>query len=138
MYLELTAEQAALQQTLREYFAAVVTPAEADEMLVTRHGPTYREVVRRMGRDGWLGVGWPTEYGGHGFGQKLHVFPEDLAVAAYWLAAELPKALQSCHHLHGGLGVDITYPLHRYYAQAKDLARLVGGAGYRLDRLAER
>jgi 3-oxo-4-pregnene-20-carboxyl-CoA dehydrogenase alpha subunit len=61
---------------------------------------------------------------------------EDLAVAAYWLAAELPKALQVCHHLHGGLGVDITYPLHRYYSHAKDLARFVGGAAYRLDRLA--
>jgi alkylation response protein AidB-like acyl-CoA dehydrogenase len=59
----------------------------------------------------------------------------DLAVAAYWLAAELPRALQVCHHLHGGLGVDITYPLHRYYSQAKDLARFVGGAAYRLDRL---
>ena len=60
---------------------------------------------------------------------------EDLAVAAYWLAAELPQALQVCHHLHGGLGVDITYPLHRYYSHAKDLARFVGGADYRLDRL---
>lgn len=61
---------------------------------------------------------------------------DDLAVAAYWLAAELPTALQVCHHLHGGLGVDITYPLHRFYSQAKDLARFVGGAAYRLDRLA--
>ena len=60
---------------------------------------------------------------------------EDIAVAAYWLAAELPTALQICHHLHGGLGVDITYPLHRYYSQAKDLARFVGGTAYRLDRL---
>lgn len=60
---------------------------------------------------------------------------EDLAVAAYWLAAELPRAVQICHHLHGGLGVDITYPLHRYYSHAKDLARFVGGPDYRLDRL---
>lgn len=60
---------------------------------------------------------------------------EDLAVAAYWLAAELPKALQVCHHLHGGLGVDITYPLHRYYSHGKDLARFVGGAGYRLEKV---
>ena len=69
MYLELTAEQAELQHTLRDYFAAVVTPDEADAMLVTRHGDVYRELVKRMGDDGWLGVGWPTEYGGHGFGQ---------------------------------------------------------------------
>jgi alkylation response protein AidB-like acyl-CoA dehydrogenase len=63
---------------------------------------------------------------------------DDLAVAAYWLAAEVPKALQVCHHLHGGLGVDSTYALHRYYSQAKDLARFVGGAAYRLERLGAR
>ena len=35
-----------------------------------RHGigPTMRAVVRRMGRDGWLGIGWPKEYGGQGRG----------------------------------------------------------------------
>lgn len=38
-------------------------------MLTERHGPTYREVIRRMGRDGWLGVGWPTTYGGRGFSE---------------------------------------------------------------------
>jgi hypothetical protein len=63
---------------------------------------------------------------------------DDLDIAAYWVAAELPAALQTCHHLHGGLGVDVTYPLHRFYAQAKDLARLVGGASARLDRIGAR
>ncbi len=38
-------------------------------MRTERHGPTYREVIRRMGKDGWLGVGWPTEFGGRGFGE---------------------------------------------------------------------
>ena len=60
---------------------------------------------------------------------------EDLAVAGYWLAEELPAALYTCHHLHGGLGVDVDYPLHRYSAQARDLARLVGGVDDRLTRL---
>ncbi|MGZ4555385.1 MAG: acyl-CoA dehydrogenase family protein [Mycobacteriaceae bacterium] len=60
---------------------------------------------------------------------------DDLDVLAYWLATEVPAALQVCHHLHGGLGVDITYPLHRYSSLAKDLARFVGGASYRLDLL---
>ncbi|GAB3007035.1 acyl-CoA/acyl-ACP dehydrogenase [Amycolatopsis acidiphila] len=46
----------------------------------------------------------------------------DLDIAAYWLAHEGPKALAVCHHLHGGLGVDITYPLHRYYALIKELS----------------
>jgi 3-oxo-4-pregnene-20-carboxyl-CoA dehydrogenase alpha subunit len=60
---------------------------------------------------------------------------DDLAVAAYWLASEVPGALQTCHHLHGGLGVDVTYPLHRFSSLAKDLARFVGGAARRLDAL---
>ncbi|MDT4936453.1 MAG: 3-oxo-4-pregnene-20-carboxyl-CoA dehydrogenase alpha subunit [Pseudonocardiales bacterium] len=60
---------------------------------------------------------------------------DDIETAAYWLAAEVPPALQTCHHLHGGLGVDITYPLHRYYSNGKDLARFVGGAELRLDRI---
>jgi alkylation response protein AidB-like acyl-CoA dehydrogenase len=63
---------------------------------------------------------------------------DDLDIAAYWLAAEVPAALQSCHHLHGGLGVDTTYPLHRYYSHAKDLARLVGGAEQNLERIGAR
>lgn len=63
---------------------------------------------------------------------------EDLEVLAYWAAAEVPRAMQKCHHLHGGLGVDITHPMHRYYSQAKDLARLLGGEGLRLDLLGAR
>jgi 3-oxo-4-pregnene-20-carboxyl-CoA dehydrogenase alpha subunit len=61
----------------------------------------------------------------------------DLDVAAYWLAEEAPKALAICHHLHGGLGVDVTYPLHRYYSAVKDLSRFVGGTASRLDKLGE-
>jgi 3-oxo-4-pregnene-20-carboxyl-CoA dehydrogenase alpha subunit len=60
----------------------------------------------------------------------------DADVAAYWLAAEAPAALRTCHHLHGGIGVDASYPLHRYSALVSDLARLVGGVEHRLDRLA--
>ncbi|AWG97622.1 acyl-CoA dehydrogenase [Rhodococcus ruber Chol-4] len=63
---------------------------------------------------------------------------DDLDVAAYWIAAELPPAMGVLHHLHGGLGVDETYPLHRYSSTAKDLARLLGGASYRLDLVGAR
>ncbi|MCE7001307.1 acyl-CoA/acyl-ACP dehydrogenase [Kibdelosporangium philippinense] len=59
-------------------------------------------------------------------------------VAAYWLAEELPKAMHACHHLHGGIGVDITYPMHRYYSLGKDIVRFVGGAEQRLDQLGAR
>ncbi|MFD4428233.1 acyl-CoA dehydrogenase family protein [Nocardia sp. NPDC058497] len=70
--------------------------------------------------------------------EHQHRVDEDLEVLAYWAATEVPRAMQKCHHLHGGLGVDITHPMHRYYSQAKDLARLLGGAGLRLDLLGAR
>ncbi|GAA5048422.1 acyl-CoA dehydrogenase family protein [Nocardia callitridis] len=63
---------------------------------------------------------------------------DDLDVLAYTVATELPPAMQKCHHLHGGLGVDMTHPMQRYYSQAKDLARWLGGASFRLDRLGTR
>ncbi len=58
---------------------------------------------------------------------------DDLDVLAYWLTANAPPAMQTCHHLHGGMGMDITYPMHRYYSAVKDLTRLLGGPAHRLD-----
>lgn len=52
---------------------------------------------------------------------------DDLAVAAHWFAVEAPAALHVCHHVHGGVGVDITYPLHRASSWVKDVARQLGG-----------
>jgi alkylation response protein AidB-like acyl-CoA dehydrogenase len=63
---------------------------------------------------------------------------EDLDVLAYWLSAEAPPAMQTCHHLHGGMGMDVTYPMHRYYSSIKDLTRLLGGPAHRLDLVAGR
>ena len=63
---------------------------------------------------------------------------EDLDIMAYWLTSQLPPAMQTCHHLHGGMGMDITYPMHRYYSLTKDLTRLLGGPAYRLDLVAGR
>ena len=67
MFIDLTDSQRALQAELRRYFSTLISPEEAKIMRVERHGPTYREVIRRMGKDGWLGVGWPKEYGGKDF-----------------------------------------------------------------------
>jgi len=58
---------------------------------------------------------------------------DDLAVLGYWLASQAPPVMQLCHHLHGGMGMDIDYPMDRYYSTIKDLTRLVGGPAHRLD-----
>jgi hypothetical protein len=61
---------------------------------------------------------------------------DDLLVAGYWLAEHALPALQTCQHLHGGLGMDVSYPLHRHFAWATDLARFVGGVEHRLEAIA--
>jgi alkylation response protein AidB-like acyl-CoA dehydrogenase len=60
----------------------------------------------------------------------------DLAVAAYWFTVEGPAALHTCHHLHGGMGVDVTYPLHAYFSWAQDISRALGGTQQTLDAVA--
>jgi alkylation response protein AidB-like acyl-CoA dehydrogenase len=68
MYIALTDAQRNLQTELRAYFANLMTHERRAAIGEERMGPAYREVIRQMGRDGWLGVGWPEEYGGQGFG----------------------------------------------------------------------
>lgn len=58
---------------------------------------------------------------------------EDLAILGYWLTSQAAPAMRLCHHLHGGMGMDITYPMDRYYSSIKDLTRLLGGPSHRLD-----
>ena len=53
----------------------------------------------------------------------------------YWCAEQARRAVRTCHHLHGGIGMDITYPLHRFSALVSDLVRFLGGAEYRLERM---
>jgi 3-oxocholest-4-en-26-oyl-CoA dehydrogenase alpha subunit len=67
MFLEYTPEQQALRKELREYFAQLLTPEVRAELGEPGEGsPLFRELVRQMGTDGWLGIGWPKEYGGQG------------------------------------------------------------------------
>ncbi|MEU9607145.1 acyl-CoA dehydrogenase family protein [Streptomyces sp. NPDC048057] len=83
MHLAHTPEQQRLRAELRAYFAELVpdgAPARhADPAAQKRF---YRTTVRRLGADGWLGVGWPTEYGGRGLGAaEQFVFFDEAAQA---------------------------------------------------------
>lgn len=57
----------------------------------------------------------------------------DLAVAAHTAAGDAVRALYTCQHLHGGIGLDVAYPLHRYFGLGKHLAHLLGGERAQLD-----
>ncbi len=77
MHIELTSEQQALRDELRTYFESIPRTHGRTAWNEPR-APDYREVGRRLGRDGWLGVGWPVEYGGQGRGpvEQLIFFEE--------------------------------------------------------------
>jgi alkylation response protein AidB-like acyl-CoA dehydrogenase len=68
MFIDLTDDQRKLRDELREYFRTLVTPAERAELTEELNGAAYAAIAKRMGSDGWLGVGWPVEYGGRGYG----------------------------------------------------------------------
>ncbi len=67
MEIGYTAEQEGLRQELRTYYQNLLTPEVEVELAGSNGiGPTVRRLVRQMAADGWLGIGWPKEYGGQG------------------------------------------------------------------------
>jgi 3-oxocholest-4-en-26-oyl-CoA dehydrogenase alpha subunit len=68
MHISYTPEQEQLRHQLREYFARLMTPELRVALASTSgeygDGEAYKQVVRQLGRDGWLALGWPAEYGG--------------------------------------------------------------------------
>jgi len=102
MFLDLTAGQVALREELRAYFATLISADERAAMLTERHGAVYRAVVRRMGRDGWLGLGWPAEYGGRGLGQiEQQIFVDEAARADVPLPAVTLQTVGPTLQEHG-------------------------------------
>jgi len=80
MHLDLSAESKALRAELRAYFATTITDADRRDLVdQTEGGPTFSRVLQQMGRDGWLGLGWPQEYGGRGEDpEALYVFYDEV------------------------------------------------------------
>ena len=85
MHLAYTPEQEQLREELRAYFAGVMTPAVRAALGADGeygNGEAYRQVVRQLGRDGWLALSWPTEYGGRGATPMDQlIFTDEAAVA---------------------------------------------------------
>jgi alkylation response protein AidB-like acyl-CoA dehydrogenase len=68
VHIDLTPEQRALHAEIRAYFAGIMNDERRAALTGGEAGgEVFRELIRQIGRDGWLGVGWPEEYGGRGF-----------------------------------------------------------------------
>jgi alkylation response protein AidB-like acyl-CoA dehydrogenase len=78
MFIDLTPEQHALRLKVRDYFNDLMTPELRMQMRGAESGETYRDTIRKMGKDGWLAVGWPKEHGGQGLSatEQLIFFEE--------------------------------------------------------------
>ena len=54
---------------------------------------------------------------------------QEASAAAWWACEGAHRVVHTAQHLHGGMGADIDYPIHRYFLRATQLAMTVGGAG---------
>jgi alkylation response protein AidB-like acyl-CoA dehydrogenase len=84
--IDYTLQQRALAAELREYFAELMTPERRAGLRSGGgeygDGLAYKEIVRQLGKDGWLALGWPPEYGGQGRPMLDQlVFTDEAAVA---------------------------------------------------------
>ena len=73
MHYALTPAQAAIREETRAYFDALLgggkrAAYDAEVATGIEACPEYRRLIRQMGQDGWLAVGWPEQYGGRGYG----------------------------------------------------------------------
>ncbi|MFI1914359.1 acyl-CoA dehydrogenase family protein [Nocardia sp. NPDC020380] len=86
MRIAYTPQQEQLRAELRDYFAKLITPERRAALSATTgeygQGNVYREVVAEMGRDGWLTLSWPKEYGGQDRSTMDQlIFTDEAAVA---------------------------------------------------------
>ena len=85
MYIAYTEEQEALRKELRAYYAEILTPEVVDGIHTGfGTGEAMRATVKQMAKDGWLGIGWPKEYGGQGRSQieQFIFFDESMRAGA--------------------------------------------------------
>jgi alkylation response protein AidB-like acyl-CoA dehydrogenase len=86
MRIGYTPEQEELRRELRSYFGKLMTPERVEALNSTEGeygvGNAYRDTVAQMGRDGWLALGWPKEYGGQARSPMDQlIFSDEAAIA---------------------------------------------------------
>ncbi|MCE2854572.1 MAG: acyl-CoA/acyl-ACP dehydrogenase [Ilumatobacteraceae bacterium] len=62
---------------------------------------------------------------------------QDVLVAMYWATEGGHSIVIACQHLHGGIGADISYPVHRYFLWGIQISTELGGASQHLSRLGK-
>lgn len=86
MDFELTDEQRRLKAELTDYFDRLMTPERQAAMRFVdgefANGQAYLDIIAQLGADGWLGLGWPEEYGGQNRSMTDQLIFSDVAAVA--------------------------------------------------------
>ncbi|HZA08772.1 acyl-CoA dehydrogenase family protein [Mycobacterium sp.] len=59
----------------------------------------------------------------------------DVSTAAFWAADAGHRVAHTAVHVHGGVGIDLDHPVHRYFLAAKQTEFTIGGATGQLRRI---
>ncbi|GIE94324.1 acyl-CoA dehydrogenase family protein [Paractinoplanes rishiriensis] len=102
MFIDLTEEQHALRARLRAYLHNLLTQEQRAALQRERHGAAHRDLVARLGQDGWLGLGFPAKYGGSGDGPvEQQIFVNEAARADVPLPAVTLQTVAPTLLAHG-------------------------------------
>lgn len=126
MHLDLSERSKALRGELRAYFADIISTDDRRDLVEqTEGGPTFSRILRRMGADGWLGLGWPEEYGGRGEDpEALFVFYDEV------IRANAPLSLVTLNTVAPALMKHGTDEQKRFFLPAILAGELIFAIGY--------
>lgn len=90
---------------------------------------TFQAVAHRMA-DAWLDANLMQATARQAAWRSDNELPatQAAASAALWACEGVQRVVQAAQHVHGGVGVDLDYPIHRYFRWAKDIELQLGGA----------
>ena len=126
MHPDLSPESKKLRRELRAYFAEIISDEDRRELMYqTEGGPTFDRILRRMGADGWLGLGWPTEFGGRGVDPEAqYVFYDEV------IRAGAPLSLVSLNTVAPALMRDGSEEQRRFFLPKILTGELMFAIGY--------
>jgi 3-oxocholest-4-en-26-oyl-CoA dehydrogenase beta subunit len=93
--------------------------------------------VQQRAADAWIdlqAMRWTTWRAAWRFAEGLSA-EREIQVAKFWAAEAGSRIANTAQHLHGGLGADLDYPIHRYFLWSKALELWLGGATPQLAQL---
>lgn len=123
---ELSSSSKQLRAELRAYFAEIISDEDRQDLVhQTEGGPTFTRILRRMGADGWLGLGWPEEYGGRGEDpEALFVFYDEV------IRAGAPLSLVTLNTVGPALIKDGTQEQKEFFLPKILTGELIFAIGY--------